>query len=1371
LHRSSTATANAATAAAAITGSYLGDTPKHCRLLTYPPPRQSIHTIRYQSTTCPNEKQLKYTPTKNASMSHLTTSSHTTDKDIQMQELALSIQLLQDQKRYKEFLTSSDYPTKNDKLLSDSKMVVEYYANAKASLPLGSTTMSGPELCHSLISNVILPHCAQGERVTLTHEQLECILDLCFLTVQSLGKLCIKHNRQRGWNKGSDEGILRLGDLAEQLLRQLLNTPFCIGTGIENGRSSTGNHKVKGRMIAKVTRLYNNTLNTWSCIASTTLNTTMAKDAAFRAERLLLDLATSRSRGALVGGDGGDSVDKKHHDRMILLEYLKPDVVSFNTTINAWSKSGRFKKNIHGGKVDVTTISAAERAEAILRLLQDLYDESRKFDNHFHADDAILPDILSYEAVIYAWSRALDCPQAPIRATRILEDMVERYYRAHDKEKDVKMMLMHQNRHHRPPFPSRQTFSSVLTTWGRSSTTDFAGTTSDSSCLEAIEQAEKLFCQMKKLGQDGYEQNNPDTISYNALLQVYANQIEYLLQRNAIPSSIREAVGLFKRMVNILEEMKAVIPTHNGVHITKVDANPDSTTYKILLQSIIHISLKVLRLKKNEPCDVSVDDCSQFALSFLRQLQHFPTQQILIDQSIKDLFTLLAISKNLEGIKTALTLLATSQLGLSGHEQITVDHLEGLLEIICRSAEQKGMPATEIVPEMEKYMLHELQKNFGMQPTTRLWNALIDAYSKLASSHIKYAHDADRIMMHVLHKYKVALENISDKRGDSEHLLVARPNTFTFHSVITAYAEACNIIKLPYKSRMKAVERMEEILSMMDDMNEQKQKLKSWGDIQEAKYVAHVTPNSKTYNVLLSTFDNCIKYTEDMHDASHIFGKAEQLVEKMSTNVNARRNTTAKPDNYTYATLLSILAKTKLPDATCKAREILNTALEARLDNFDTIILNNTMNVLSSRGNCSSDVLEMFQQLESESLKSKSGKIKPDKFTFSIVMSSLANEGTIEAANSVETLYHRMLNYFKAEKDRREARKIQPDIYCYNAIIKAWSNIHTCESLLRAESHLDRLIATRSSVEPDGSSFSVVIHGHSKRLESNAAADCERVLDKKEQYQRRNRKIPINIGDYRTTIQKYKQELNPQGCLQILERLLGIMKEDKSSRFVNTHQLTSLFNTVMESFFESSTENAYSTIQDIFDLMNVQGLAKPDSISYSILMKSYANNRSPDSLKAVNEILQKFLTEPNLSKTIRPEQNAVLCNILFEACELSSPCTNSNPVTIAFDRFNSMTSSDSKVHPSHTTYKHMFAICKNHVQNELKRNDLLKVLFRKCCADGQLSEEAFSVFKDAMPIHHFDEVVSSMVGRKVNERKSVQIMDFPRSCRLNVSAP
>lgn len=411
-----------------------------------------------------------------------------------IQELALRIQSLRDSKVYSQYLDT--HKTKvNNELIGDTIKIINSYAESKSHIPLSQVSqdsipllLSGPEFCHSLMTSVILPHFANQERIT--GRQMDGVLYCTFRTIQSLGRLCLQRNNELKNEKGNyqDSGNMRIGYLAENILRQLLNTPF--PKVYTESRVGTGNQ------LRKVDYLYNNTLNTWSNIAASERNPLAAKAAAQQAERLLLDL--------ILSGRDSTPIDNGDSDKGTFLMSLKPDIVSFNTTIKSWSKSGRFQMD-NGKKVDVTSVLAAERSEAMLRLLIDVYEQSKALGED---SDCISPNRMSYEHVIQAWSRAIDS-EAPQRASKILDEMIERYNKTYLESNDP--VIDHENR---PPFPSRQTFSSVLTTLARSSLL------SSKDMNDVIRDAEALFKRMKRLGDKGFDINKPDTIAYNALLQV-----------------------------------------------------------------------------------------------------------------------------------------------------------------------------------------------------------------------------------------------------------------------------------------------------------------------------------------------------------------------------------------------------------------------------------------------------------------------------------------------------------------------------------------------------------------------------------------------------------------------------------------------------------------------------------------------------------------------------------------------------------------------------------------------------------------------------------------------------------------------------------
>jgi len=1273
--------------------------------------------------------------------------------EAQMQELAMTLQSLRDPKHYKTFVQANG-PDFHDNLLSGAIKVVNFYTDPTTVIPLQtnlgkseasfkrSLVLSGPEFCHSLVTSVILPHFGQCK--TITPKQIDSLLHISFKTIQSLGKLCMNANQQ-SWKRNTQRkknmvqrssGAIQLGDLAEELLRQLLNTPISV--------CAVGGSNHEEIRTTKVTHLYNNTLNTWSVIAATERDPMIAKDAALRAERLLLDLAMSR-RGK-VGHDGTN--EQNAESKSTLLKYLQPDVVSFNTTINAWSKSGRFE-HVHGQKVDVTTASAAERSESILRLLLDLHDKAKGLDYN----DSILPDRMSYEPVIQAWSRAYN-PEAPERATKILEDMVERYNQAYS-EADGPCF----NHTNRPPFPSRQTFSSVLTTWARTSLMN----PSSKKCSHAIENAESLFRQMKKLGDDGYEQNKPDTIAYNALLQVYANHVEVLLrQKHHRVATIESAIDLCNRMEELVAEMVNV-SSNKGDSITNEDTYPDCTTHKVAMLPLINLGTEIMNLKKNQKISVRAIDCASTAKDHLKELTLSRSPEPLLLHSVKDLMTIFASTGDTDGMKDVYDFFSILQAKSGSLMQVSGNDYEEILDLLLKSRNGRF-----VVADLEDAMLDETHKDIGFQPSTRMLNSLIDANAKLASEHINYSRRADRIMMIIIGRYKDSLDAISKGVGTLKHCKVARPNTFTMHSVIAAYADACGNRDLPSKSRAEAIERMEEILAMMEDMR--KENMNPVGGAQVANYTAGVRPNVKTYNILLNAYYSRTKFVKDINDVRFLLEKAEKLVKRMAYLADTEENVTAKPDHYTYSSLLNILAQSKLPEAADKATDILRKAFATDSGKGDIIVINTALKVIAGAKGSVKEVVDMYERLEDGYF---GVGMKPDKFTFSTVMAALGNEGTIEAAHKVEDLYHRMTARFESErKGTHAARQIQPDIYCYNSIISAWANVKSTESCQRAENHLDSLLQAKTGIEADGSSFSSLIYGLSQKLDSTAASDCERVLEKKETYQIDHPNIPINITDYNRTIKTYSEQKDPDGCFRVLERLLKRMKSDGVKKPVNPDQLTYLINAVMNSYYKASHKDASSKIQEIFDLMESSTAAKPDRYTYALLMNAHAQSRSQDSFKIVDCLLERILQEDNDGKrNVRP--TTIVFNLLFKACELSPTGQNSdeNPVTTAFDRFALIQDANKwNIKLNHHTYSHMFAICRNHVQDEDKKDELVRLLFQRTCRDGQLSELALTLCKDSMSTKKFANVVASIVGERVDPH-NVRIHDFPQSCKCNVSPP
>jgi hypothetical protein len=146
------------------------------------------------------------------------------------------------------------------------------------------------------------------------------------------------------------------------------------------------------------------------------------------AERLLLEVAAKKKADVLSPST--------------TLQCMQPDVISFNTAMKAWSelspRQRNFEHNDFSGSSLVTL--TAERTEAILDMMQELWDEDRStrstqesvqiaWDEHedggLHQLKAVAPNTSSYNTVLNAWSRSSD-RDAASKAMAVFLKMLDR---------------------------------------------------------------------------------------------------------------------------------------------------------------------------------------------------------------------------------------------------------------------------------------------------------------------------------------------------------------------------------------------------------------------------------------------------------------------------------------------------------------------------------------------------------------------------------------------------------------------------------------------------------------------------------------------------------------------------------------------------------------------------------------------------------------------------------------------------------------------------------------------------------------------------------------------------------------------------------
>ena len=1150
-------------------------------------------------------------------------------KNKQMYDTAMLLLSLRDPKVYEKFLKTNE--TSVDHLLTRScRKVIRYYSDPHRYLPLAGLKNSkhqkglvlhGPQVCHSLLTTVLIPHFV-SRGLSIPEKHINDFIDMSLMTVQSIGKLCFISNPNNRQAKKAANNInvvgdsLQFGEQAEQLLRLLLNTNIA---SLADGNKSS--------ISRKTTQLFNSTLNTWTIIASAERDYQTSKNAALRSEKLLLDLAMSQ---------------RTHNDASCLLDYVKPDTVSFNSVIQSWSKSGKYEV-INGQKIDQTTTLAAERAEAILRLMQEMNGATVGATN-----SVVFPNNLSYELVIQAWSRSLD-RKASDRALTILVNMLENFHERGD----------HRTSQGTRPFPSRKTFSNVLKALAASHRDDCTA------------KGEDLFNHMKKLGDQGYVQCKPDTIAYNSLMSIYLQNISRLLSKDTTNDSdnIYEAQQCCLRMDEIVNEMKQM--SNHKHKITKEKTCPDIATYRILGRAWINLSDAIA----NENGDFFgfLEEALEKSDGYLRALvneleSEFGSQSINIGSDKKLFGEMISIYNRL------------------GH----YDRKMNLLSFIRSSSSDVGI-------SLQKDQLENLTKN-----VTRANENVLEA---------------DKV-----------LKGITEKSLSTYQ----KPNAFMVRSVFNAYSKALESKNIVWKDALDYLHRMEELLKQMEIIYSNTSLGRQEGSSNQSTIVT-------ASNVLLRSYIKAMEISSA--DCEYIAQKADEMFQLRSVDVHC-----APADSYTYTQMMNLLAKSKLPNASKKALQILEQSRYISGVKFDSYFVNSAMKALTANPGFELQCEDLLNDLEGgtffkvNSDPIRTDAMKPDIITYSTLMASYVSKGTFESAKAVEDLFLRL------------SKRNTPDTYSLNTLLKAWCKVGTLASIERAEAILSKSLSRNGfpndctfqennlqtikiDAKPDSVSFTTIIQAYSKLRDKKAASNAERVLNIREQFCNANQSITIEPSDYTNLINKYGRHYNALKSEEILNRLL---KQAEIHSIKPGKEFVLAFNAVLKNYANVAERfEVINKVNDILKVMLTSEHMKPDGFTYHYIMtaiaKSSKRSKKEKLYKLMNDILESMMNT-NISgsdqRFFRPTIDHF--HFVLKSCKDAKEDKDlESLLKIAAQRYSQMRDNTWNIKPTHVTYGIIMDIFQNHIKDEESRKKAMSNLFQDCCKDGNLSDVTLRRFRNS----------------------------------------
>ena len=496
-----------------------------------------------------------------------------------------------------------------------------------------------------------------------------------------------------------------------------------------------------------------------------------------------------------------------------------------------------------------------------------------------------------------------------------------------------------------------------------------------------------------------------------------------------------------------------------------------------------------------------------------------------------------------------------------------------------------------------------------------------------------------------------------------------------------------------------------------------------------------------------------------------------------------------KPDLVSLNTVLAIYSK----NSSLKRKQIAKRADVLRRewedlhkrglveDNTDRISLNTVMSAFVRAGSIS-DARRIFGVLRARYQETKDEAIKPDAVSYGTMLRGYSSQGRAQDAEDLfqnmkkdgppptvecfnELLYSfaksplpgRAEEFLKVWSDDTD-EVVRPNIRSYNTVLHALSKNQDPSSILRAERLLNRMPAR------DATSYTTYIN-LCCRLPGHMALDAtDRALQKAS----RDNDITMDSSfianvlyslsscDDRDTL-PYAESLverlvnsGQQPNILVYNALLHCWAKsgdrDAGNRanaiLAKIREDPSLkpdiktYTNVLASFSARDPEDIRKA-EDIVAQMEREG-PKPTTQTYTTLIQNYARSRLP--FKAVKAA--EVLTQMKESGRSDAQPSIVTYNAVLNAAEYTDGSDFNvreealKVACIAFDEIRNST-----IQANHVTYGTFLGVLTNLMTAET-RHDIVSLVFKRCCLDGQVSYLVLKKLKTAVvSLEHYQELL------------------------------
>lgn len=1088
----------------------------------------------------------------------------------------------------------------------------------------------------------------------------------------------------------------------------------------ENDQKTTWSSKDR-RRYDKAVIIFNSALAAYAKLSSSNsgVRTVVRREMVQSAERLLLEAAGRKA-----------DVTEPYSSTILQRE---PDVVSFNTTMKAWSEFApkvRTRSSREGSKdaIDLGTITA-ERTEAILQLMQEMWDKERSEQttvqcvraawegqgvDHYNYDDergernasqpsftVIAPNTTSYNCVLKAWSRSPD-PDAPLKALKVYRDMISRYNVACFARDSLVMSNSEMtNDVAAHALPDSRTFVLLLQSLQNLSTSiGFRDAMDTIDCI--IDSMKHWDDQIKWSTEHLYLASNAHNyrplfnhFSYNTLIKTLTKLSSTWEERNECCLRIDKIIEeMDARDVSFVRANAVTAWTRCGAH-----AGDDEQRLRLCAE------------KSGSHINLLIDSMDSMAGNSIHES--------LLIQAISDAISLYGRA----GMPKKADELFSRAKSRNAYDLGT---LSTVIDALCKNR----LGDIVHVDKAKKHLLHyeDEKMKWGrllVSPDmkyTRMYNTIIAGYLDCDTKK-RGLEQAEALLEHM----------VSSHESNPRH--ISRPNTTSFAIVMAALSH-----------RGDNIRRLEVLLKKMEALNHRRKSVSK--NSKDAELVANVVPNIVNYNTLLKA------YARSSDDGA--LQSAMKLLGRMEIDPDIQPDSVS---NSYISALLSCMNDADISDTTSfsdsEIRKHINpdpTCVDIDSLHFDDLNLNDGSQIPTSK-------------------------------SFITIMNVHASTGTKEGAEKATSLLKSL-----EEMHRSGKSGFKPDIILYNKLINAWrlceqsNNDESISPAQSAQSILDSICERYDAGEgiaPNDSTFSLVIHAWCKSNHPNAPERAEIVLRRKEEYAKKFSEICIKPSDYTPIISRWRDD----------PTRATLLYEEISSKYGDSDERSkptaTTLNALLHVYAKCPEKNLADKAEEIFRFHSEgKGCIIPDIISYRTVIDAWIKSwdtKSPRQVYTLVNDMTRLYKEGR--EDLRPDINAF--NLILKSCSHSqamygehdiAKLGDDHPIAIANQTFSMLKGTNEyDATATHLSYSYMFHIYRQHMNFRDKRYPvMMRNLWKHCCRDGLVSQFSLDEFRSSVLEDDFWQAMgvcdrSTKLGKV--DVMDVTVKDLPKDWSRNVSPP